>query len=272
MPGPQLPLSYPPCSKLKSTCNVSGSTRPKDPFEFLDNAGRTTVGEFLHREVVGARRVCICVGYISIFGLDELAAWLDVMAPDGKMLLLIGMAPRNWRYLADSSGAYAKYILGSMKHGTRASDLDSSVLTRLADHQRTGRLEVCLRHPRSRIHAKLYLVRTRSNAWTGLAGSSNLSKSGLEQPGEFNLVLEPDAALAAGKWFTKNWKERESVLANDVWETLLDMAVHRPEPKRSRTLAAPTPTTRVTRRSGGWGCLRLLVGLAMLVVALLLLA
>ena len=52
-------------------------------------------------------------------GLERLANWLDLMAPDGE-LLLIGMAPGNWKFLAKSADAHATYLLRAMQ--TRAAD------------------------------------------------------------------------------------------------------------------------------------------------------
>ncbi len=249
---------------------------PGVPVKFMDNAGGDTVGNFIHDAVVGARYVLVCVGYVSEFGLEQLAAWLDVMAPGSSMLLLIGMAPNRWTYLASSSGAHAKYILGSMKYRTRASDLGPTLLTRLAANQHSGRLQVRLRHLQGRIHAKLYLIRTQSGNWTGLAGSSNLSESGLTRCGEFNLVLAPDTARDFVDWFKRNWFAQESVPANKVWQALLGMAGHGPVPRHPRTVVQSVPTVHRKRESSEQGCwsqlsrLGLLwLGLAVLTMSLL---
>ncbi len=147
------------------------------------------------------------------------------MAADGVARLLIGKAPSHWNYLAKTSKAHADYIQHSMKYGTRASGLDTtSVLARLNTHWQSGRLQVRLRHPQDQIHAKLYLLRTQSDAWRGLTGSSNLSQSGLAERGEFNLVLAPDTAQDAVGWFKENWDADMSAPADDAWQELLNMA------------------------------------------------
>ncbi len=251
---------------------MTGHANPGEPVRFIDNAGGDTVSNFMHDAVVGARHFFVCVGYVSEFGLKQLAAWLDVMAPGSTMLLLIGMAPNKWTFLASSSEAHAKYILGSMKYGTRASDLDFTLLTRLVAHQHSGRLQVRLRHPQGRIHAKLYLIRTQSGDWTGLAGSSNLSESGLTRCGEFNLMLAPDAARDVVDWFERNWLAQESVPANKVWQALLGMADHGPAPRHPRTVVQSGPTVHRKRESGKQGCWSQLSRLVLLWLGLMVLA
>ena len=191
---------------------------------FLDNSDRNTVAAFMRRETEGAQRICICVGYVSGFGLGQLADWLDLMAADGVARLLIGMAPGHWSYMARTSKAHADYIQHSMKYGTQASGLDVSVLARLNTHWQSGRLQVRLRHPQDQIHAKLYLLRTQLDAWRGIAGSSNLSQSGLAERGEFNLVLAPDTSQDAVDWFKRNWYTDKSAPADDAWLELLNRA------------------------------------------------
>ena len=132
-----------------------------------------------------------------------MADWLDLMAPNSELQLLLGMAPHNWKFLAKSAEAHAAYVLRAMQ--VRASDLDRALLKRLVDHQQAGRLRIRLRDPRHPVHAKLYLIQTASHAWKGLAGSSNLSESGLTQPGEFNLVLDAAAAAQASRWMGRQW-------------------------------------------------------------------
>ena len=68
----------------------------------------------------------VCVGYVSEMGLERLADGLDLMASDGQLMLLVSMAPRNWKYLAKSANAQATYFLYSMQ--TEAADLDRVLL------------------------------------------------------------------------------------------------------------------------------------------------
>ena len=64
-----------------------------------ENTGRTVFYDFRRDEGAGARRVVIYVGYISQSGLE----WL------------VGMSPRNWKFLAKSADAHATYLLRSMQ-------------------------------------------------------------------------------------------------------------------------------------------------------------
>lgn len=256
--------------------------QPQTPVSFVDNTGASTVDGFMRNEVAGARKALVCVGYVSERGLARLADWLDLMAPDGELLLLLGMAPHNWKFLAKSSEAHATYILRAMQ--TRASDLDRALLRRLVDHQQAGRLRIRLRDPRSQVHAKLYLIQTVSQAWKGLAGSSNLSESGLTKPGEFNLVLDVAAAAQASRWMSREWSAPPSQRADDVWRELLNMstpapeagpqdrpAEPRPRPVRSQRRHTGRADSRRTRQSGCWELvlgLPLAAGLLMLLLSL----
>ena len=162
------------------------TSQPQAPVSFVDNTGSSTVDSFMRHEVAGARQALVCVGYVSEMGLERLADWLDLMAPDSELLLLLGMAPRNWKFLAKSAEAHAAYVLRAMQ--ARASDLDRALLKRLVDHQQAGRLRIRLRDPRHRVHAKLYLIQTASHAWKGLAGEFKplgiwIDETGGVQPG-----------------------------------------------------------------------------------------
>lgn len=242
---------------------------PQAPVSFVDNTGSSTVDGFMRHEVAGARQALVCVGYVSEKGLARLADWLDLMASDGELLLLLGMAPHNWKFLAKSPEAHATYILRAMQ--TKASNLDRALLRRLVDHQQAGRLRIRLRDPRSQVHAKLYLIQTASHAWKGLAGSSNLSESGLTKPGEFNLVLEGAAAAQASRWMSREWNAPPSQRADDVWRELLNTAAPAPEAGPRDRPAVPRPrAVRSQRRPSGRadsrrtrpsGCWKLVLGL-----------
>lgn len=233
------------------------SDHPQAPVAFVDNTGGTTVDSFMRNEVTGASQVVICVGYVSQAGLARLADWLDLMAPDGKLLLLVGMAPQNWKFLAKSPDAHATYLLRTMQ--TKTAELDRALLGRLVGFQSVGRLQIRLRDPRTRIHAKLYLIESGPQAWKGLTGSSNLSQSGLTQPGEFNLVLNAATAAEASRWLAHQWKSANSQPADDVWKALFNKAA--PAQDMSGKVGGPTP-----RRLG---CLQLASGLLLCLLCLL---
>ena len=224
------------------------SDHPQVPLAFVDNTGGRTVDGFMRNEVVGARRVLVCVGYVSQAGLARLLDWLDLMAPDGELLLLVGMAPHNWKFLAKSADAHATYVLRAMQ--TKASELDRALLGRRAGFQSAGRLRIRLREPRRQLHAKLYLIESGPEAWQGLAGSSNLSQSGLTEPGhEFNLVLDAATAAEAGRWLEDQWDAPASQPADDVWLALFDKAAPAGMGERP---ASVRPEARRSRRSGCW--------------------
>ena len=243
---------------------MTANDQSQAPVFFVDNTGSSTVDSFMRNEVAGARKALVCVGYVSEMGLERLADWLDLMDPDGELLLLVGMAPRNWKFLARTDNAHAKYLLSSMQ--TKAAKLDRLLLERLAAHQRAGRLQVCLREPRHQIHAKLYLIQSASNAWKGLAGSSNLSESGLTHPGEFNHMLDATAAAQASRWMSRQWGAPPSQRAAGVWQELLNMATQAPEAGSRDQPAGPEPRAVQSQRRPGRqtrqsGCLKLVLGL-----------
>ena len=243
------------------------TSQPQVPVSFVDNTGSSTVDSFMRNEVAGARKALVCVGYVSERGLARLADWLDLMAPDGELLLLLGMAPRNWKFLAKSAEAHAAYVLRAMQ--ARASDLDRALLKRLVAHQQAGRLRIRLRDPHHPVHAKLYLIQT-ATAWTGLAGSSNLSESGLTKPGEFNQVLDAAAAAQARRWMSRQWGAPSSQRADNVWRELLNMATPAPEAGSRDRPAVPRPrAVRSQRRPSG--CWKLVLGLPLTAGLLLLL-
>lgn len=234
------------------------------PLSFMDNTRSYTVDGFMRAKAAGAHRVAVCVGYVSPAGLERLADWLDLMAPDGRLLLLVGMAPRNWKFLAQTADAHATYLLRSMQ--TRAAGLDRALLKRLGALQRAGRLQIRLREPRHQLHAKLYLIESGPDTWTGLAGSSNLSQSGLTQPGELNLVLNAATAAQAIRWLGHEWNAPASQPADDVWKALFNQA------KRAGMSDRPaSPGRSDGRRSRRSGCWELALGLPLASGLLLLL-
>ena len=240
------------------------ASQPQAPVSFVDNIGSSTVDSFMRHEAASANRVAVCVGYVSEPGLKRLADWLDLMDPNGELLLLVGRAPRTWTSLVKTDNAHAAYLLHSMQ--TKAAKLDRLLLERLDAHQRAGRLQVCLREPRYQIHAKLYLIQTASDAWKGLAGSSNLSESGLTQPGEFNQVLDATAAAQASRWLSRQWGAPPSQRAAGVWQALLDKAP--PAGMDGRQVSSGRSDGR---RTGGSGCWKLVLGLPLASGLLLLL-
>ena len=130
---------------------------------FVDNTGSSAVDGFMRNEVTGAHRAVVCVGYVSQAGLERLADWLDRMARDGQLWLLVGMAPHNWKFLARSADAHATYLLRSMQ--TKAAELDRALWKRLGVLQRVGRLQIRLRELCHQLHAKLYLIESGPDTW-----------------------------------------------------------------------------------------------------------
>lgn len=79
------------------------ASQPQAPVSFVDNTGSATVDSFIRNEVAGARRVVVCVGYVSEMELERLADWLELIAPDGELLLL--WAPRR-KQLFEGRGSF----------------------------------------------------------------------------------------------------------------------------------------------------------------------
>ena len=186
---------------------------------FLDNAdpGRT-LSQHLLQAVPAAQRLCICIGYVSVQGLQFLAECLDQMDPHGEAQLLIGMPPTGWKYPPSTATAGATYIRRHI--GADAGPLDLEVWQQLAAHEEAGRLALRLRAPFHAMHAKLYLWQTAAGHWQGVSGSSNLTHSGLTGPGELNTILTAERAHWAFSWFQTHWHAQPSRRAPQVWAEL----------------------------------------------------
>ena len=130
------------------------------------------------------------------------------------------MAPRNWKFLPRFPQGHAAYLLRSMS--TESSGLDRAPLERLVALQRAGRLSIRFRDPRSQVNTKLYVIESGPDAWRGLAGSSNLSESGLTNPDEFNQVFYATAAAQTTARLLQKWHMSSSLRADGVWKELLD--------------------------------------------------
>ena len=172
-------------------------------------------GARLDRAMVGARRLDICVSYINRVGLERLADWLDRMDKDARIRVLIGMAADGWDYRGKdelTTKAIPYFLAQHFRPNQQYDQAAIPFLERLARHQADGRLEVRLRHPRGKLHAKLYIWTDADGRQEAMIGSSNLTGPGLGGQGELNAYMrKSDSTRYFVAWFDARWQEKDSV-------------------------------------------------------------
>lgn len=192
-----------------------------DPVLYDNLRNATSTGERLDVALKGAQTLDICVGYLSTGGLEQLDRWIEDMAPESRVRLLVGMAPSRWKPGKASPPAaaafLAKHLAQQGRRDPRNRTRAAAVLQRLELHRAAGRLEVRQRLSPKPLHAKLYLWTDRAAVPAALVGSSNLTGQGLREQGELNLQVSSagDAAHLAA-WFDDRWREPASYHARQV--------------------------------------------------------
>ena len=152
--------------------------------------------------MVGARRLDICVSYINRVGLERLADWLDRMDKDARIRVLIGMAADGWDYRGKDEltpKAVPYFLAQHFRPSQQYEQAAIPFLERLARHQTDGRLEVRVRHPRGKLHAKLYIWTDADGRQEAMIGSSNLTGPGLGDSGRTD---RPTCGLCVCTWWT----------------------------------------------------------------------
>lgn len=172
-------------------------------------------GARLDRAMAGAQRLDICVSYINQAGLERLADWLDRMDKDARVRELIGMAADGWDHRGkdELTTKAVPFFLAQHFRPNQKYDRDAvPLLERLARHQADGRLEVPVRHPRGKLHAKLYIWTSADGRQENMIGSSNLTGPGLGSQGELNAYMrKSDSTRYFTAWFDARWQEKDSV-------------------------------------------------------------
>ena len=172
-------------------------------------------GARLDRAMVDARRLDICVSYINRGGLERLADWLDRMDKDARIRVLIGMAADGWDYRGKDEltpKAVPYFLAQHFRPNQQYDQAAIPFLERLARHQTDGRLEVRVRHPRGKLHAKLYIWTDEDGRQEAMIGSSNLTGPGLGDQGELNAYMrKSDSTRYFVAWFDARWQEKDSV-------------------------------------------------------------
>ena len=206
----------------------------------VDNLSQdSSTGARLDRAMVDARRLDICVSYINRAGLERLADWLDQMDKDARIRVLIGMAADGWDYRGKdelTTRAVPFFLAQHFRPNQQYDQATVPFLERLARHQTDGRLEVRVRHPRGKLHAKLYIWTDADGRQEAMIGSSNLTGPGLGGQGELNAYMrKSDSTRYFVAWFDARWQEKDSVggpkLVEDAQEVV---ASNRPD-RRGRT-------------------------------------
>lgn len=152
----------------------------------------------LDQSMVGAQRLDICTSYISRADLEQLCDWLDRMDNKARVRVLIGMAADGWEdWGKDEITIRAEpFFLAQHFRPDQKYDQDAiPFLERLERQEADGRLIVKLRHPRSALHATLYV-------WTDAAGREEAWHANMPQ-----LASTRDFVA----WFDARWREQDSV-------------------------------------------------------------
>ena len=215
--------------------NLASRTSP-----LVDNLSQdSSTGARLDRAMVGAQRLDICASYISRTGLARLSDWLDRMDKEARVRVLIGMAADGWDYRGKdelTTRAVPYFLAQHFRPNQQYDQATVPFLERLARHQTDGRLEVRVRHPRGKLHAKLYIWTDADGRQEAMIGSSNLTGPGLGGQGELNAYMrKSDSTRYFVAWFDARWQEKDSVggpkLVEDAQEVV---ASNRPD-RRGRT-------------------------------------
>ena len=193
-------------------------------------------GPRLDAALVQARRLDICTSYVSMAGLERLASWLDSMDPKCRVRLLLGMAPRNWRYGPVTPKAAAFFLAQHFNYNPAVD----AILQRLVHHREAGRLELRLRLTQpAALHAKLYVWADAAGRQASLIGSSNLTKGGLGGQGELNVHVQRAAGIRyLIEWFDGRWQEPESFAAPALLEDTRQVVRDKGRPTSAPTNAS----------------------------------
>jgi HKD family nuclease len=169
---------------------------------FFDNSKEAFLNE-LKDNLKTASYLDICVGYFNLSGwwlIDELINGF-VNPKNNRCRLLIGMKPRKEE---DNNKLYGELIKG-------LSSVPKMRLVRFANQLKIGEIQLKLV---SDVHAKLYLIyQNRSKLpTTAFLGSSNLTYSGLNRPGELNARFDsPEDCQELQGWFNNQWDSKEAI-------------------------------------------------------------
>ena len=199
-------------------------------------------GARLDRAMVGARRLDICVSYINRAGLERLADWLDRMDKDARIRVLIGMAADGWDYRGKDEltpKAVPYFLAQHFRPSQQYEQAAIPFLERLARHQTDGRLEVRVRHPRGKLHAKLYIWTDADGRQEAMIGSSNLTGPGLGDQGELNAYMrKSDSTRYFVAWFDERWQEKDSVGGPKLVEEAQNVVASKRPDRSGRTRPA----------------------------------
>ena len=153
--------------------------------------------------------------------------------------VLIGMAADGWDYRDKdelTTRAVPYFLAQHFRPNQQYDQATVPFLERLTRHQTDGRLEMRVRHPRGKLHAKLYIWTDADGRQEAMIGSSNLTGPGLGGQGELNAYMrKSDSTRYFVAWFDARWQEKDSVggpkLVEDAQKVV---ASNRPD-RRGRT-------------------------------------
>ncbi len=165
----------------------------------VDNSGRMT-NDFLRKQLEGAKELDVCTGYISPQGLEFLAEWLEGMAPEARVRLLVGMPPfKKWRYYKPSEKTAQAFLSQHLKQDEPEPDLSQLELL-----CRNKQFEVRLVLQAPSLHAKLFQWKDSQGVAHSLIGSSNMTGVGLQNQQELNMYVK-GRCPSEGAWFEGQW-------------------------------------------------------------------
>jgi HKD family nuclease len=181
----------------------------------VENVGPNSLQAFLRQQVPKASSLDIAVGFVTASGLARIAYLLRGVAGRGHVRVLTGLF----------QGVTEPQALRSL----------------LREQEQTkGRVSVRL-STNPHFHWKSYFILKRSHG-TAIVGSSNLTKDGLQRPGELNVVL----SMAKR---SKRFRDLHGVF-DDQWRNRAKplQAVHIERYQKQRGTAARLPNSPVNVR------------------------
>ncbi len=203
--------------------------------KFIINRGNENLKQRLDEYLPHTNALDVLVGYFYAQGFHVIK---DKFSKTDKIRILVGMGADDSLISSVAQGQqemdlltdkqFAENIAGKISADTSLASQsvkDFESLDSIKEFVKSGKLEVRAYH-KQQLHAKLYILHT-----TGIikgaviTGSSNLTKGGLENNLELNVLLTDDAEyISAKNLFNELWKESVDIsellvekIVNDTW-------------------------------------------------------
>ncbi|OQA93944.1 MAG: hypothetical protein BWY27_00010 [Bacteroidetes bacterium ADurb.Bin234] len=156
-------------------------------FEVIENSGPNNLRDTLRTKLTKASEVFIAVAFVTEAGLDEIIQPLRQVASQGKVRLLTGLYQRV---------------------------TEPKALKKLLRIQKETRGNFSVRLSREpKFHRKVFVLENRTRA-TAIVGSSNLTREGLRNGGELDMMVSLSPSSSSykrlKKALEKDWNKRRA--------------------------------------------------------------